>query len=195
MAVNENDLELLHEYVDGELPVADCEGLWRRLAIERDLMGELDKLRADHAIRTMVWSSLEPDETTVARLEARIMRATRREDFMSWGGNALRILTSAAALILFGFTVGWLGKDRYNGVPVVSHPSSQNVPSVVQAGSTGGSIAGPKFNVEIRDRTGKLVAVQQFDSEADARQFIHDIQTAQTSSGGELNVVPTINKF
>src|SRR5579872_2987588 len=102
MAVNENDLELLHEYVDGELPVADCEGLWRRLAIERDLMGELDRLRADHAIRTMVWSSLEPDETTVARLEAKIMHATRREDFMSWGGNALRICTSAAALILFG---------------------------------------------------------------------------------------------
>ena len=48
MAVNENDVELLHEYVDGELPVAECEGLWRRLAIERELMGELDRLRADH---------------------------------------------------------------------------------------------------------------------------------------------------
>jgi anti-sigma factor RsiW len=51
MAVNDNDMELLHEYVDGELPVADCEGLWRRLAVERDLMGELEHLRAgqDHA--------------------------------------------------------------------------------------------------------------------------------------------------
>ena len=70
MAVNDNDMELLHEYVDGELPVADCEGLWRRLAVEHDLMGELDQLRADHAVRTMVWNSLEPEESTVARLEA-----------------------------------------------------------------------------------------------------------------------------
>ena len=81
MAENDNDMELLHEYVDGELPMSDCEGLWRRLAIERELMGELDRLRADHAVRTMVWSSLEPDESTVARLQAKVMRATRREDF------------------------------------------------------------------------------------------------------------------
>ena len=77
MAVNDNDMELLHEYVDGELPVADCEGLCRRLAVERDPMGELDHLRVDHAVRTMVWNSLEPEESTVARLESKIMRATR----------------------------------------------------------------------------------------------------------------------
>lgn len=45
MAVNENDFELLNAYLDGELPVAECEGLWRRLAVERELMSELDSLR------------------------------------------------------------------------------------------------------------------------------------------------------
>src|SRR5262249_44851513 len=122
------------------------------------------------------------------------MRATKREDIMSWASNSFRIMASAAALILFGFTVGWLGKDRY-GVPIVSHPS-QNAPAVVTAGSTGSQVVGTKYNVEIRDRSGKLVApIQQFDSEADARQFIHDLQAAQSSQGGELNVVPAVNKF
>jgi anti-sigma factor RsiW len=195
MAVNDNDLELLHEYLDGELPVSDCEGLWRRLAIERDLMSELDRLRADHAARTMVWSSLEPDDASVVRLEAKIMRATRRDDLMSWGSNALRILTSAAALILFGFTVGWLGRDRFtSGVSVVPHPSA-NTANFVTAGS-GGEGGGSKIDVTIYDRNGKPIGpIQEFDSLDEAKQFVHDVQTPQASPGGDLNVVPTINKF
>ena len=161
MAVNDNDMELLHEYVDGELPVADCEGLWRRLAVERDLMGELDHLRADHAVRTMVWNSLEPEESTVARLEAKIMRATRREDFLSWGGNILRIAASAAALILFGFSVGWMGRDRSSGVPIVSHPSQISPQMAIDRHR---STAALKYNVYVRDPNGKLVTVQQFDT-------------------------------
>jgi anti-sigma factor RsiW len=192
MAVNDNDMELLHEYVDGELPVADCEGLWRRLAVERDLMGELEHLRADHAVRTMVWNSLEPEESTVARLEAKIMRATRREDFMSWGGNILRIAASAAALILFGFSVGWMGRDRYSGVPVVSH-SSQNTS---QMASTDIAPAAMKYNVYVRNPSGKLVTVEQFDSLEEAQQFKHDFEAAQSSpNGNDLNVVQTSNKF
>jgi hypothetical protein len=194
MAVNDNDLELLHEYVDGELPVADCEGLWRRLAIERDLSGELDRLRADHSVRTMVWNSLEPEESTVARLEAKIMRATRREDFLSWGGNILRITASAAALILFGFTVGWMGKDRYPGVPIVPHVS-QNTSQIAGTGLGAPTVA-TKYNVEVRDRNGKLLTVQQFDSLDEAKQFAHDVQAAQSSPNGtDWNVVPAVNKF
>jgi len=195
MAINENDIELLHEYVDGELPVAECEGLWRRLAIERDLMGELDRLRADHAIRTMVWNSLEPEESTVARLEAKIMRATRREDIMSWGGNILRIAASAAALILFGFSVGWMGRDRYQGVPIVSHPSPDG--SQIHSADFGGSTATTKYNVEFFDgHTGKLLNIQQFDTKEEAEQFKRDFDAAQSSpNANDLNVVPTINKF
>jgi len=195
MAVNDNDMELLHEYVDGELPVADCEGLWRRLAAEQDLMGELDHLRADHSVRTMVWNSLEPEESTVARLEAKIMRATRREDLMSWGGNILRIAASAAALILFGFSVGWMGRDRYQGVPVVPHPS-QNTSQTASTGGLGVSPAALKYNVYVRDPNGKLVTVQQFDTLEQAQQFKRDMEAAQSSPGGtDWNVVPTVNKF
>ena len=195
MAINDNDIELLHEYVDGELPVAECEGLWRRLAIERDLMGELDRLREDHAVRSMVWNSLEPDDSSVARLEAKLMRATRREDFMYWIGNAARIVASAAALILFGFTVGWLGRDRYNGVPIANMPTSGS--HIAAAGSGPQLPLASKYAVEVHDRTGKLVTVQEFDSMEDARRFVHDIQAAQSAapSGGDSNISPALDKF
>ena len=44
MPMTEDDIEILHAYLDGELPTAECEGLWRRLAIERELVSELDRL-------------------------------------------------------------------------------------------------------------------------------------------------------
>jgi hypothetical protein len=62
---------------------------------------------------------------------------------------------------------------------------------VVEPGNTAG-----KIDVEVRDRTGKLVTVQRFDSMDDARQFIHDLQTPQTPAGaGDSNVSPATNKF
>jgi anti-sigma factor RsiW len=191
MAVNDNDMELLHEYVDGELPVAECEGLWRRLAIERELVSELERLRSDHAARAMVWSGLEPDDAAVARLEARVMRAARREDFMSWGSNILRITASAAALILFGFSVGWMGHDRYLGVQV--HPSSGA--SQVSASSIGASPI--KYDVEVRDNHGNLlIPIQRFDNLEDAEQFESDLKSAQSNPNAtDWNVVPATNKF
>jgi anti-sigma factor RsiW len=194
MAVNDSDLEMLHAYLDSELPVAECEGLWRRLAVERDLMGELDRLREDHAVRTMVWNSLEPDDSSVARLQARLMRGMRRDDFMYWIGNSARIVASAAALILFGFTVGWLGRDHFNAVPIANIPTSGS--HMATAGSGGLPLAS-KIAVEVHDRSGKLIAVQEFDSMEDARRFVHDIQAAQSAapSGGDSNISPAMDKF
>jgi anti-sigma factor RsiW len=194
MAVNDSDLELLHAYLDSELPVAECEGLWRRLATERDLTGELDRLREDHAVRSMVWNSLEPDDASVARLQAKLMRATRREDFMSWTSNALRIVASVAALILFGFTVGWLGRDRYNGVPtMISMPS--NRPHVTA--DTGPQLpVASKYVVEVHDRSGKLVMDLQFDSKEEALQFERDLSAQSAApSGVDSNTVPAMDKF
>ncbi|MGA2439354.1 MAG: hypothetical protein ABSH08_00215 [Tepidisphaeraceae bacterium] len=196
MAVNDTDLELLHAYLDSELPVSECEGLWRRLAIERDLMAELDHLREDHAVRSMVWNSLEPDDASIARLQAKLMRATRREDFMSWTSNALRIVASAAALILFGFTVGWLGRDRFNAAPNLANmPSS--APHVAGVGDNMGIPLANKVAVEVRDRSGKLVMVKQFDSMEDARLFVQAVQAGQLAapSGGDSNVIPSMDKF
>jgi hypothetical protein len=191
MAMNDSDFELLHAYLDGELPVAECEGLWRRLAIEKDLVGELDRLRADHAIRTMVWNSLEPDDATLARLGARMARATRREDIMGWASNALRIVASAAALILFGFTVGWFGKDRMNGVPIIPAPSGYNQPTPA------GMVDGGGATVEVTGSNGKKVDIK-FNTYEEAEKFVHDVQSEQsaTPAGGDTNPAPQpLDKF
>jgi hypothetical protein len=177
MTVTENDIELLHAYLDGELPTAECEGLWRRLAVERELASELDHLRADKSIRSMVWSSLEPDDASVARLEAKLMRATRREDILGWANNALRIVASAAALILFGFAVGWMGHGRMDGIPVIPNPNSPTSPALVPAGF--GSTSSQQYELVFRDATGKPIAAMKFNSKEEAERFVHDLQSAQ----------------
>jgi hypothetical protein len=85
-----------------------------------------------------------------------------------------------------------MGRDRYSGVPVVSH-SSQNTS---QMASTDIAPAAMKYNVYVRNPSGKLVTVEQFDSLEEAQQFKHDFEAAQSSpNGNDLNVVQTSNKF
>jgi hypothetical protein len=197
MSVTENDIELLHAYLDGELPTAECEGLWRRLAVERELASELDHLRADQSIRNIVWSSLEPDDATVGRLQASLMRSTRREDILGWANNALRIAASAAALILFGFAVGWMGHGRMDGagIPVLPGPSSPGTSRTI-ADTLGSSIT-PKYEVTFFDASKKPVAVMKFDTREEAERFIHDFQAAQSGAAGsnDTNTAPSGNRF
>ncbi|MGD0464258.1 MAG: hypothetical protein ABSB74_17380 [Tepidisphaeraceae bacterium] len=194
MAVNENDFELINAYLDGELPVAECEGLWRRLAIERELMSELDSLRANHAVRGMVWSSLDPGDHAVARVEARVMRAARREDFLDRFHYISRIVTTVAALVLFGFTVGWLGRERYIVSPNTASVSSN--PPIRVASSTGPQMpTGGKVLVQVDDGAGKLVNLQ-FDSLDEANRFVHDFRAARAApDGGDSAIVPAMDKF
>jgi hypothetical protein len=195
MPVNENDFELLSSYLDGELPVAECEGLWRRLAIERELMSELDTLRADHAARGMVWSTLDPGDHAVARVESRIMRASRREDLLDRWHYISRVVTTVAALILFGFTVGWLGRERYILAPNTAS-ISQSSPN--QAASLGPQMpTGGKVSVEVDDGTGKLVKLQ-FDTLDEANRFVRDFRTARSAAppdAGDTAAGPPMNKF
>jgi hypothetical protein len=196
MAVNENDCELLSAYLDGELPVAECEGLWRRLAIERELMSELDTLRADHAVRGMVWSALDPGDHAVARLESRIMRASRREDLLDRFHYISRIITTVAALILFGFTIGWLGRERYIVSPSTAGLTS-NPPAHTDASLTGADMPAGKVSVEVDDGTGKMVNIQ-FDTLDEANRFVHDFRAARAAAPpdtGDTATVPGMEKY
>jgi anti-sigma factor RsiW len=193
MSVNETDLEMLHTYLDGELPVTECEGLWRRLAVERDLLAELESLRADHAVRQTVWPALEPADTTVARLETSILRGARRHDLIAVVKRGLTIVTSVAACLLFGFTVGWLGRDRYVNSPNGAVPAV----SVVETSAPGSMTPVPgKYIVNVMDG-GHLVARQQFNSLEDAQQFTADLTRVEASQqdSNNSNVVPAVAKF
>jgi hypothetical protein len=196
MPVNENDFELLSTYLDGELPIAECEGLWRRLAIERELMSELDSLRADHAVRGMVWTTLDPGDHAVARVESRIMRASRREDLLDRWHYISRVVTTVAALILFGFTVGWLGRERY-----IPSPSTAGI--IQSSPHQDASLVGPqmptgaKVSVEVDDGTGKLVKLQ-FDTLDEANRFVRDFRAARSAAppdAGDTATGSPMNKF
>ncbi len=110
---------------------------------------------------------------------------------MGWAFNGLRIVASAAALILFGFTVGWLGRDRMYATPISSLASS-GTQSVVPAGM--GAPLTRQWNVEMRDGNGKIVNIFTFNSEAEAKQWIQE--WANHSSGlGDSTGVPSPDKF
>jgi anti-sigma factor RsiW len=197
MAVNENDYELLSAYLDGELPVAECEGLWRRLTIEPELMAELDTLRADHSVRGMMWTTLDPGDQAVARLESRVMRASRREDLLDRWHYISRIVTTVAALILFGFTVGWLGRERYIVSPSSTASINSSQPNHMASSADIPQMTVPgKVSVEVDDGTGKLVNLQ-FDTVDEANRFVHDFRAAHTPApaDGDSGAVPPTDKF
>jgi len=77
MPVNDNDIELLDTYLDGELPVDQCEALWRRFSDEPELALELERCRADRTIRQTVFASMEPSELAAERTEIKIAAARR----------------------------------------------------------------------------------------------------------------------
>lgn len=190
MAVNENDIDLLYAYLDRELAVSDCEGLWRRLAVETELAAELERLRADATVRQQVWSSLEPDDMTDRAVQSRVLRAAWRDDWMSGINRVARVGTVAAACILFGFTVGWFGRDSRLGSP------AGGVQVVANPDASAGHGAG-KYVVDVRDDVGRTVAAPQFDSLDEARRFAEDVARYQAGrqESRDGTVVPAVDHF
>jgi hypothetical protein len=205
MAVNDNDVELLDSYLDGELPMSECEGLWRRLAVEPELSRELDRLRADAATRQIVFSSLEPADDILASLQRNILKSARKESLRATYNRYVRRFATIAACLLFGFGFGWWGHTAY---PNFAHnwmgPSGTTgmaglgdglgLPTVraVQPAAPHG-----KFLVNIRDGSGQVIATQQFDTYEQAKQFVDDYsksQAARSESHG-TPVAPVGDKF
>jgi hypothetical protein len=193
MAVNDSDLDLLHAYIDGEMPVSECEGFWRRLSVESDLLAELERMRGDHSIRQAMWATMEPADSVVARCETSILRATRRYDLLVSIRRISSISTAVAACLLFGFTVGWMGRDRYLHAPV---SGTSPMAMVEQASQHSSSPTANNSTVYIEDG-GHLVAVQQFKSLEEARQFAEDINRVQANQQDTRDsaVVPAVAKF
>lgn len=194
MAVNENDLELLQAYLDGEMPISECEGLWRRLAVEEELTTELDRLRGETATRQVVWSSLEPNDDALTQLQDTILREARRQEARARVSGSLRTILTAAACVMIGIGLGWMGHDRWG---VLWRGAA--VTATQQAGYGGGPGlglgGGGKFVVTVRDSSGRVVAAPQFATFDEARQFADDLAKAQANRGGIHEVVPAGDQF
>lgn len=141
---SEQDLELLEEYLDEALSSADASRVQMRLAYEPQLAAMLDELRAQRATRAAMWSSLEPSDANVKQFTAKVKVAARKQDMWYRVGHAARFGSAAAACLLVGVFIGWLGQSRsapgkmpaYGGTPgpvevsnelTVSHPTAQGL--------------------------------------------------------------------
>src|SRR5215813_11351804 len=109
MSLSDDQIELLECYIDGELPANDEDALRRRLESEPLLASALESLRQERQTRMAVWQGCEPSEASVKRLIAKVGAAVDRHNVWAYRLARYRIPFAAAACILIGFTVGWLG--------------------------------------------------------------------------------------
>ena len=176
--MNETDLMLLEEYLDGELSAADARALEERSLREPALASELARLRADRQIRAKAWRAMEGDEAAVAAVAGRVVASIERRESFTFLLRGLRIGAAAAACIVLGLTVGFFAKS--------ANPAASDFPS-----SSSSTLRLPlcrkrlpRFNrrqsargydVNLKDESGKVVAVQHFTNLDQARQFVQDV--------------------
>ena len=190
-AIPEFDLELLEGYLDDALSPAQVQHVAQRLLAEPELAAAMHDLRAERALRTAVWRNVEPSDEEALHLAKRIRSRIRRLELRRGAMRTARVGSAVAAAILVfggGWFLGHSGSDPSAGeVPVVpsviSHPSA-----VIRPAQVGGN-----FEVPLKDQTGKVIAVQKFSSESEARQFTDDlikyeVRRRQLQAGGAVLV-------
>jgi hypothetical protein len=203
MPLSESDIELLEAHLDGELSSAQDAVLRNRLSSDQELANQLIALRADRTVRVEVFESFEPNDLAVKNLVLGVRKQITREAVRGDRLRILRYIGSAAAVVVFSFTAGWIGKAR-----VATQPSlgDQSAPMVASNGGNTGSMdfsgdqnAGPPtlisnnlgrtlqngtrraggYQVALTDALGHVVAVQHFDTLEEAREFTEDVSRWQ----------------
>jgi len=190
MSVSETDLELLETYLDDELSAEEGEALRRRLSSEPALVAAMDELRHDRAVRQQAFGTMELTERQALMATDSIVRSVRqaatREVARSGRMRLFRQVAAAAACIMVGVLVGWMGHSRTELAqqPMISLDSANGVTSRGTGGTlvSNNSIRGGNeggFNVQITDDAGRVLAVQHFDTLNEAREFSNDLSRWQ----------------
>jgi len=190
MSVSETDLELLETYLDDELSAEEGEALRRRLSSEPALVAAMDELRHDRAVRQQAFGTMELTERQALMATDSIVRSVRqaatREVARSGRMRLFRQVAAAAACIMVGVLVGWMGHSRTELAqqPLISLDSANGVTSHGTGGTlvSNNSIRGGNeggFNVQITDDAGRVLAVQHFDTLNEAREFSNDLSRWQ----------------
>jgi hypothetical protein len=185
----EADLELLEMYLDDALSDRELAAVAKRIADEPELAVELERLRIQRDIRREMFAALEPTPAAVERLLGRVDESIRRrawwERHSKWG----RFAAAAAACIIVGFTTGYLGRgpaqqtgpgiavnqgqvDRTNSA-VATNDNKDQRDSIRFVGKVGPAA------VQLTDDSGRVIAVQHFESMDKANEFANDIRTWQ----------------
>jgi anti-sigma factor RsiW len=189
--IPEFDLELLEAYLDDALSPGQVQHVAQRLLAEPELAAAMHDLRAERALRTAVWRNAEPSDDEASRLAKRIRSSICRIELRQRALRIVRIGSAVAAAILVfggGWFLGHSGSDPSAGeVPTVPavFPHSNRLIRETQVGG--------RFEVPLMDQTGKVIAVQRFSSEIEARQFSDDlvkyeVRRRQVQGGGAVLV-------
>jgi anti-sigma factor RsiW len=180
MPASETDLELLETYLDGELSPGEVAMLRPRLSAEPELAAAMDQLREQRQLRQHVFCLCEAeaevsDDVAVGNVSRAVRAAITRDIVWSGRMRTLRQVSAAAACLIVGLLVGWFARGSTPVEPTVrpsgivrgpTIPSNSNAALVNRAGG---------FNVQLTDDTGRVLAVQHFDSLDKAREFSDDL--------------------
>ena len=179
MPLSDDQIEMLETYLDGELTTGEEDALRQRMNAEPELAKALAALRSERETRLAIWKSCEPDAATVARVVSHVEQQIDRHNAWAYRMSRLRVPLAAAACILIGFSVGWLGRGSPAPVPGTAGDAmiAKNTPP------TPGNITtvGNQLPVElpIVDEYGRVVARQRFATPEDAARFFEDCNTWQ----------------
>ena len=174
MAVNEQDIETIERYLDDALDMAEVEALRARLTGDGDLVAALERIRAQRTVRKAVFAGYEPEDAAVARVaQFSSNLVKRRQRGERWRGG-MRYVAAAAACVALGFFGRGLIDSRDpapgSGGHMVAEGGHVNVEKVAS------------YKVTLRDESGRVVAVQRFDSIEKAQEFAADLARWQSHS-------------
>ena len=108
MSANEQDIEQLEAYLDGELSPQESAVISERVLCNQTLASSLDELRADRIVRRAIFAAGEPCEMATAALNDRIFAATDRLEAAVGQSRRMRWMGAAAACLVAGFMGGYV---------------------------------------------------------------------------------------
>ncbi|HLL91099.1 MAG TPA: hypothetical protein VK324_17500 [Tepidisphaeraceae bacterium] len=198
--MSDDDLILLESYLDDELSDAEQASLRNRLTGDPALAAALADVKAERATRQAVWAAMEPSDAEMRSLAAAVQHSTRRRE--AWAGRARRFgqVAVAAACVVVGLAVGWQSRPAAppgSGpeVPFVAREMMVDVNENASFahGREAGVVDADEENRQIQfvgrvlpvrtepqtvvmtDSRGRVVAVNQFATPDEAREFLADV--------------------